>query len=95
MKTDERRRFNRELLTIAVPLALQNLLNALVGASDALDARKAHTGCDRGGFVYEPDQFCNSFIAFRMLCISMARDHCLFCHVPRRNRKNTVYPAPV
>lgn len=36
MKTDERRKFNRELLSIAVPLALQNLLHALVGASDAL-----------------------------------------------------------
>lgn len=36
MKADERKRFNRELLTITIPLALQNLLNALVGASDAL-----------------------------------------------------------
>lgn len=36
MKIDERKRFNRELLTITIPLALQNLLNALVGASDAL-----------------------------------------------------------
>lgn len=36
MKIDERKRFNKELMAIAVPLALQNLLNALVGASDAL-----------------------------------------------------------
>lgn len=36
MKADEIKRFNRELLKITVPLALQNLLNALVGASDAL-----------------------------------------------------------
>lgn len=36
MKPDERKRFSKELFAIAVPLALQNLLNALVGASDAL-----------------------------------------------------------
>lgn len=30
MKADERKRFNRELLTITIPLVLQNLLNALV-----------------------------------------------------------------
>lgn len=33
---EERKGFYRELLTLAVPLALQRLLNALVGASDAL-----------------------------------------------------------
>ena len=33
---EERKSFYRELLTLAVPLALQRLLNALVGASDAL-----------------------------------------------------------
>lgn len=31
----ERKEFNRQLLSLAVPLALQNLLTALVGASDA------------------------------------------------------------
>ncbi len=31
-----RKPFNKELMALAVPLALQNLLNALVGASDAL-----------------------------------------------------------
>ncbi len=36
MNAQETREFNRELLTLAVPLALQNLLYALVGASDAL-----------------------------------------------------------
>lgn len=36
MNTLERKQFHRELMTLAVPLALQNLLNALVGASDAL-----------------------------------------------------------
>lgn len=36
MTADEKRSFNKELLTFAVPLALQNLLAALVGASDAL-----------------------------------------------------------
>ena len=33
---EDKKAFNRELLTLAVPLALQNLLVALVGASDAL-----------------------------------------------------------
>ena len=28
--------FNKELMSLAVPFALQGLLNALVGASDAL-----------------------------------------------------------
>lgn len=28
--------FYKELMALAIPLALQNLLNALVGASDAL-----------------------------------------------------------
>ncbi len=36
MNPTEKKQFNRELMTLAVPLALQNLLNALVGASDAL-----------------------------------------------------------
>ncbi len=36
MNTEEKRYFNKELMTLAIPLALQNLLNALVGASDAL-----------------------------------------------------------
>ena len=36
MNADEKRSFNKELMTLAIPLALQNLLNALVGASDAL-----------------------------------------------------------
>ncbi|MBO5524805.1 MAG: MATE family efflux transporter [Roseburia sp.] len=36
MNVDEKRSFNKELLTLAIPLALQNLLTALVGASDAL-----------------------------------------------------------
>lgn len=36
MNANEKKVFYRELLTLAVPLALQNLLNALVGASDAL-----------------------------------------------------------
>ena len=36
MNANEKKIFNKELLTLAVPLALQNLLNALVGASDAL-----------------------------------------------------------
>ena len=36
MNTEERRSFNAELMALAIPLALQNLLNALVGASDAL-----------------------------------------------------------
>ena len=33
---EDKKRFNKDLLTLAVPLALQNLLGALVGASDAL-----------------------------------------------------------
>ena len=36
MEALEKKQFNKELLAIAVLLALQNLLNALVGASDAL-----------------------------------------------------------
>lgn len=36
MNADEKRSFNKELMTLAIPLALQSLLNALVGASDAL-----------------------------------------------------------
>ncbi|MFG6356271.1 MAG: hypothetical protein K1W26_05510 [Acetatifactor sp.] len=36
MNANEKKVFYRELLTLAFPLALQNLLNALVGASDAL-----------------------------------------------------------
>ncbi|MGN1021463.1 MAG: MATE family efflux transporter [Aristaeellaceae bacterium] len=36
MNAEEQGRFNRELMTLAIPLALQSLLNALVGASDAL-----------------------------------------------------------
>lgn len=32
----DKKEFNKELLSLAIPLALQNLLNALVGASDAL-----------------------------------------------------------
>ena len=36
MQLTERKRFNKELTALAIPLALQNLLNALVGASDAL-----------------------------------------------------------
>lgn len=36
MTTEQKREFRKQLLTLAVPLALQNLLNALVGASDAL-----------------------------------------------------------
>lgn len=71
MKADERKRFNRELLTITIPLALQNLLNALVGASDALMLGRL------------TQVFCDTVIAFGMLCISMARDDCLFCHVLR------------
>ena len=35
MKLDKKL-FNKELMALAIPLALQNLLNALVGASDAL-----------------------------------------------------------
>ena len=36
MNAEEKRTFNRELMALAVPLALQNLLTALVGASDAV-----------------------------------------------------------
>ena len=36
LTVEDKKRFNKELLTLAVPLALQNLLRALVGASDAL-----------------------------------------------------------
>ncbi len=36
MKNTDRKQFNKELISLAVPLASQNLLNALVGASDAL-----------------------------------------------------------
>ena len=36
MNIDEKRTFNKELIALAIPLALQNLLNSLVGASDAL-----------------------------------------------------------
>ncbi len=36
MNSLEKKNFNKELLTLAIPLALQQLLNALVGATDAL-----------------------------------------------------------
>ena len=36
MDSLNRKQFNKELVSLAIPLALQNLLNALVGASDAL-----------------------------------------------------------
>ncbi|MBR5111243.1 MAG: polysaccharide biosynthesis C-terminal domain-containing protein [Clostridia bacterium] len=36
MRDEQRKQFTKELMALAVPLALQNLLNALVGASDAL-----------------------------------------------------------
>ncbi|MCD8143269.1 MAG: MATE family efflux transporter [Clostridiales bacterium] len=36
MNRAEKKQFNRELVTLAVPLALQQLLTALVGATDAL-----------------------------------------------------------
>ena len=36
LTAEDKKRFNKDLLTLAVPLALQNLLGALVGASDAL-----------------------------------------------------------
>ncbi len=36
MTQDQKKAFRKELLSLAVPLALQNLLHALVGASDAL-----------------------------------------------------------
>ncbi len=36
MDAEEKRCFNKELITLVIPLALQQLLNALVGATDAL-----------------------------------------------------------
>lgn len=36
LSRDEKKQFNKELMTLAIPLALRNLLYALVGASDAL-----------------------------------------------------------
>lgn len=36
MKTKMNKQFNKELMALAIPFALQGLLNALVGASDAL-----------------------------------------------------------
>lgn len=36
MNREQKKIFNKELLTLAIPLALQSLLQALVGASDAL-----------------------------------------------------------
>lgn len=36
MNTENRKNFYRELVALVIPLSLQNLLNALVGASDAL-----------------------------------------------------------
>lgn len=39
MNANEKKIFNKELLTLAVPLALQNLLNALVGAVSVLIAQ--------------------------------------------------------
>ncbi len=36
MSAEEKRCFNKELITLVIPLALQQLLNALVGATDAL-----------------------------------------------------------
>ena len=36
MNEIEKKKFNKELFSLAIPLALQNLLSALVGASDAL-----------------------------------------------------------
>ena len=36
LSREDKKQFNRQLLMLAVPLALQNLLTALVGASDAL-----------------------------------------------------------
>lgn len=35
MKTEVNKQFNKELMALAIPFALQGLLNALVGASDA------------------------------------------------------------
>ncbi len=42
MNAAEKKQFNRELMAIAIPLALQNLLNALVGATDALMLGRLH-----------------------------------------------------
>ena len=36
MQLTERKQFSKELIALAIPLALQELLNALVGASDAM-----------------------------------------------------------
>ena len=36
MNYEEKKEFNKQLMGLAVPLALQNLLTSLVGASDAL-----------------------------------------------------------
>lgn len=36
MNPEERKKFNKQLMSLAVPLALQNFLTSLVGASDAL-----------------------------------------------------------
>lgn len=36
MNTDEKKEFYKELLTLAIPIGLQNLLVALIGATDAL-----------------------------------------------------------
>ena len=36
MNSEEKKQFRKELMALAIPLTLQNLLNALVGASDAL-----------------------------------------------------------
>ncbi len=36
LTAEDKKQFNKELMALAVPLALQNLLSALVGASDAL-----------------------------------------------------------
>lgn len=36
MNAEEKRAFNKELMSLAIPFALQNLLQALVGATDAL-----------------------------------------------------------
>ncbi len=36
MKREEKREFCRELLALAIPIGFQNLLAALIGASDAL-----------------------------------------------------------
>ena len=38
----EKKQFNKELIALAIPLALQNLLGALVGASDALMLGRLH-----------------------------------------------------